>query len=424
MSDRRAFVLNLAAGTAASALASLGAARSAFAESLETLAGRGQERGFRGLAEAYLLAPDVLYLNHASIGTIPRAVHEARVRYLAICETNPHLHMWGEAWQAPKDEVRSKGAALLNCAPEEVAITHNTTEGFNLLAQGLALGPGDEVLFSSLNHSGASNPWQHHGARRGYAVRRFDFPILDIPDMTAQDVVDTYAAQIRPETRVLVFPHVDNIVGLRYPVRALADAARARGVEFIAVDAAQSVGMVAVDVTAMGIDFLATSPHKWLQAPKGLGMFYARRGAQAHLAPMWVSSGQTRSRGTAGIYDDYGTRNLAEVLTLGDAIDFQQALGAEAKEARHRAVWQRIRDAVEASPRLTWHSPREWALSSGLYGIEVNGQPSAGLLDRWGRDHGLVFRAFHTQGLDSMRISPNVQTTDEEITRFLAIIGG
>jgi len=106
----------------------------------------------------YLLSPDVLYLNHASIGTIPRAVHEARVRYLTLCESNPHLYMWGEAWVAPKEAVRSKGAALLNCTPQEIAVTHNTTEGFNLLALGLDLGAGDEVLFSSLNHGGASAP--------------------------------------------------------------------------------------------------------------------------------------------------------------------------------------------------------------------------------------------------------------------------
>lgn len=423
MSDRRSFVRSLTGGAAASAVASLGVARSVFAEALDRTASLHAAQGVGGLRDAYMLAPDVLYLNHASIGTIPRAVHEARIRYLTLCETNPHLYMWGEPWQAPKAEVRGKGAALLGCEPEEVAITHNTTEGFSLLAQGLPLGPGDEVLFSSLNHSGASVGWQHHGARRGYSVRRFPFPILDLPGMSAADVVSTYIAEIRPETRVLVFPHIDNIVGLRYPVRALADAARARGVEFIAVDAAQSVGMIPVDVTAMGVDFLATSPHKWVQAPKGLGMLYARRAAQEQLSPMWISSGQVRHRGTAGIYDDYGTRNLAEVLALGDAIDFQQRLGSAAKEAQHRAVWRRLREAVESSPRLTWHSARDWSLSCALYGIEVNGRSSAELSDRLFREHGLVFRPFHTQGLESMRISPNVNTTDLEIARFLELVG-
>jgi len=423
MSDRRSFVRSLAGGAAASAMASLGAARSLFAEALGGIVPGADAQGFADLHDAYMLGPDVRYLNHASIGTIPRAVHEARVRYLELCETNPHLYMWGEAWQAPKQEVRSKGAALLGCSPDEVAITHNTTEGFSLLAQGLPLGPGDEVLFSSLNHSGASVGWQHHGARRGYAVRRFAFPIFELPGMSAGDVVDTYVAEIRPETRVLVFPHVDNIVGLRHPVRELADAARARGVEFVAVDAAQSVGMFPLDVTAMGVDYLATSPHKWVQAPKGLGMLYVRRAAQEQLSPMWISSGQARNRGTAGIYDDYGTRNLAEVLALGDAIDFQQRLGGAAKETRHRAVWRRLREAVDSSARLTWHSPRDWSLSAALYGIEVNGRSSAELSDRLFREHGLVFRPFHTQGLESMRISPNVNTTDAEITRFLELIG-
>jgi selenocysteine lyase/cysteine desulfurase len=82
-----------------------------------------------------------------------------------------------------------------------------------------------------------------------------------------------------------------------------------------------------------------------------------------------------------------------------------------------------MRDAVEASPRLTWHGPREWSLSCALYGIEVNGQPSADLSDRLFRERGMVFRPFHTQGLDSMRISPNVQTSDAEIATFLEAVG-
>ena len=72
--------------------------------------------------------------------------------------------------------------------PDEVAITHNTTEGFNLLAQGLPLGPGDEVLFSSMNHDGASVCWDHHASKKGYAVRRFDFPVTDVPRLTADDL--------------------------------------------------------------------------------------------------------------------------------------------------------------------------------------------------------------------------------------------
>jgi selenocysteine lyase/cysteine desulfurase len=90
--------------------------------------------------------------------------------------------------------------------------------------------------------------------------------------MTKADVLDAYDRHITPRTRVLVFPHVDNIVGLRHPARELADLAHSKGVEFVAVDAAQTVGMLPVDLQAMGVDVYAASPHKWLQAPKGIGL--------------------------------------------------------------------------------------------------------------------------------------------------------
>lgn len=415
MSDRRSFLKRAAV---AGVLAAIGDVRAAFAESLERVA----HADFQGLSGEYLLGPDVLYLNHASIGTVPRAVHAAHVRYLEICESNPHVHIWGDAWLEPREAVRAKAAALMNCAPEDVALTHNTTEGFNTLAQGLALEPGDEVLFSSLNHGGASAPWQHHAETRGYTVRRFDFPIADVIGLSADDVVRIHMDAVGDATRVLVFPHVDNIIGLRHPVRELVRAARARGVEFVAVDVAQSLGMIDVDVTDSDVDFLAASPHKWVQAPKGSGLLYMKAAHREKVRPMWVTSGQV-PRGTIRVFEDYGTRDSPGLLAFGDALDFQQRLGAAAKVARYRAVWQRMRDAVESSAALRWRSPATWDLSSSLYLIEFTGRRSADVLAAAESSDGIVFRAFRTQGIDGGRISPNVVTTDAQIGRFLEVAG-
>lgn len=390
-------------------------------------------------ATAYSLAPEVTYLNHASIGTIPRAVQEARRRYLDLCETDPWLYMWGPAWQEPREEVRTAAADLLGCDADEVALLHNTTEAFNLLAHGLPLGPGDEVLFSTLNHAGASVPWEHQARRRGFRVRRFDFPVHRVPEMTPEEVVAVYAdaleapaarpgsASSRParaQVRVLVLPHIDNTVGLRHPVREIAAAARARGVRWIAVDGAQSVGMLPVNVAELGVDFYATSPHKWLQAPKGLGLLYLRREVQSDVAPMWVTWGQGREgwEGTARIFEDYGTRNLPEVLALGDAIAFQQRLGGPDKEAHHRRLWEHAQQRVEAQAGLIWRSPSRWDLSAALWAIEVEGQASEALFSRLFRDHGLVFRPFATLGLDTLRLSPNVMNGAEDLDRLFDLL--
>jgi selenocysteine lyase/cysteine desulfurase len=370
------------------------------------------------LGSAYTLDPAITYFNHGSMGTIPRAVQQARAGYLAVCETNPWAYMWGGEWEAPREAVRAQAASFLGVAAEEVAVTHNTTEAFNLLAHGLPLGAADEVLFSSLNHPGASLPFQHMAAERGYTVRRFDFPLERLPELTTEEVVELHASQIREATRVLVLPHVDNLVGLRHPVAEIAAAARDRGVEWVAVDGAQAVGMLPVDVGALGVDVYATSPHKWLQAPKGLGLAWVHRGLIGRLRAMWVTWGQQRWAGTARIYEDYGTRNLPELLALGDALTFQQRLGAEHKEQHYRALWQHCRAAVEETPGLSWLSPTDWSLSASLYAVGVEGLASNELFSRLWPRHGYVLRPFTGDGLNSLRLSLNAINHPAQLDRF------
>jgi selenocysteine lyase/cysteine desulfurase len=423
MTHRRTFLKQLAVIAGAPALAGLRAVDAALAEEVREISRLAPDRAsWQGLRERYLLSPGVTYFNHASIGTIPRAVQEARAAYLDVAETNPWLYMWGGAWEEPRERVRERAAELLGCSPGEVALTHNTTEGFNTLASGLALGPGDEVVFSSLNHPGASVCWFRYAETKGFRVRRFDFPVLDVPGMSAEEVLDVYDRHITSATRVLVFPHVDNIVGLRYPVKELAALAHDRGVEIVAVDGAQAVGMIDVKVAELGVDVYCTSPHKWLQAPKGLGLMYLRREVQERIRPMWVTWGQARWAGTVRVFEDYGTRNLPEVLTLGDAIDFQMALGAQAKETRYRDLWKRFRAAAERSGRVIWRSPTAWPRSASLYALEIRDVDSQTAFDYLYREHGFVFRPFHTQGLNTVRISPNVYNGEDEIARFFDAI--
>lgn len=395
----------------------------AYAAELDTLVFRADDAGsVQSLRDRYMLDEEVLYLNHASIGTLPRAVHEARQRYLTLCESNPWLYMWGDTWEPGRESARAGVAAILGASPEEVALTHNTTEGFNVLAHGLSLGPGDEVLFSSLNHDGASVCWRHMAEVRGFQVRSFSFPVGDVPGLSDDDVVDIHMAEVRDETKVLVFPHVDNMVGLRHPLGSLASEAHRRGIEFVASDGAQSAGMLPLALAETEIDFYAASPHKWIQAPKGLGALYVRSATLDRLRPMWVTWGQQRWRGTVRVFEDYGTRNLPETLALGDAADFQRTLGADEKQRRLQRIWRQMKDRVDAAPSLGWRSPLAWESGASLVAIEVAGRSANELAIELYRDHGVVVRAFQNADLNALRVSPNVLTTDAEIDRFFDLL--
>jgi kynureninase len=154
MSHRRAFLGQLATLAGAASVGSIIEADRLLGASMQrvstTAAGGRPGNGIadsRDFRKEYLLGSGVVYLNHASIGTVPKAVQEAHKTYLDLCEENPWLYMWGSAWEESREAVREKAAAFVGCEPEDLALIHNTTEGFNVLAAGLPLGPGDEVLF-------------------------------------------------------------------------------------------------------------------------------------------------------------------------------------------------------------------------------------------------------------------------------------
>ena len=368
-------------------------------------------------ADDYTIDPAVTYLNHGSIGTMPKRVQDALCGYVRACESNPWLHMWGGAWDAGRDAARAELAALLGVVPDDLAITRNTTEGFNVLARGLPLGKGDEVLFTSLNHAGASLCFEHAAEERGYAVRRVELPLEEAITASADDLVRLHADAVGDRTRVVVLPHVDNMVGIRHPVAAIAAAVRARGVRHVFVDCAQTIGMLPVDVAELGVDACAGSPHKWVQAPKGTGFLWTTPELREVLRPLIVTWGQGRWAGSARVYEDYGTRDLANVLALGEAAAFQRERGVEPATARRAELFAAFRDAIDDVPDVEWFSPKTFERGASLFCLRLPRHDAEDVSRRLFEEHGVVTRGF---GIDGgwLRISPNVELADERIVRF------
>lgn len=416
--SRRAFIKQLSFGAAASPLVLFGAVQKDFTEWLKEI----PASDFTRFKSHYLLAEHITYLNHASIGTIPSVVHQTHEELLKICETNPWQYMWGGKWEDPREETRTKAARFIGAEPEEIALTHNTTELFNMLAMGLPLGKGDEVLFSNLNHDGAGIPFEFHASRKGYKVKKFSIPIDKIEALSAEEITDLHLRQISPKTKLIVLPHIDNMIGLRTPVRAIASEARAIGVEWIALDTAQSMGMVPVQTEDLGVDVIGTSTHKWIQSPKGISISYLSKPVQEVLKPSWVTWGQTRWQGTVRRFEDYGTRNLAEAVTLGHAFDFQANIDMSEREDHLKKLWKKAQQLTDNHPKTTWRSSRDWELSGSLYAIEIKGEKASELAKRLFTRHGFVFRPFDNPGLNTIRLSPNLVNTEAELVKLFELI--
>lgn len=408
----------LQAGAATAGLAALTGRLSEIRESVAADMNAGRMSDGRPSPDLYGLTPGLRYLNHASIGTVPAPIHAAHAQYLSVCETNPWLYIWGGAWEEPREEVRAKAARHLGCPVDSLAITHNTTEAFNLAAQGLALGHGEEVLFPHINHPGASVAWEMAARRGGFRVRRFAFPLEDIASLTASDCLAFYDGAIGPQSRVLVLPDLDNIVGFRQPVAEIAALARSRGIDFIAIDGAQTAGMLPLEVERLGVDLYATSGHKWLQGPKGTGLLYLSDAARERLQPLWATWGQDRWAGGVRIFEDYGTRNFPALLALGDAIDFQHSIDPAVRAAHYEKLRGHAMARADASPALDWYSPRDPELGGSLFAFALRRETADDAFARLGA-RSFVFRPFRPPDPNIVRISPNLTNETEDIDRLI-----
>lgn len=192
-------------------------------------------------------------------------------------------------WAVAKEEVRKKIADLFSVSEEEIALIHNTMEGMNLIARSFDLQPGDEVILADHEHASGTIPWEVWQESKGVKLIRPTLPVLP---KSVDEVVSIYKKAITSRTKVISMCHIVNTNGMILPVKEVSEMAHARGI-LVAVDDAQSAGMLQIDLHDLGCDFYAASSHKWLFSPKGVGILYAKESSQHHLKPLMVARGHT-----------------------------------------------------------------------------------------------------------------------------------
>jgi cysteine desulfurase/selenocysteine lyase len=272
------------------------------------------------------------YLDTAATAQRPAAVTRAVVDFYDRDNANPGRTLHALARRADEDYESSRRtvAGFINAAdPLEIVFTRGTTEGINLVATawgGANLRRGDEILLTVSEHASNMLPWQLAAKRAGATVR-----YLDIDD-EGHLRLDQLDALITPRTKIFSFMHVSNVLGLINPAKELCAIARRSGV-ITAVDAAQSVPHIQVDVQDMGCDFLAFSGHK-MMGPMGTGVLWGRRALLDAMPP--YQAGSNMAHAVSLDSADYspgalkfgaGTPNVSGPVGLAAAMRFIDAIG-------------------------------------------------------------------------------------------------
>jgi isopenicillin-N epimerase len=283
------------------------------------------------MRDAFLLDPDIVFLNHGSYGACPKPVFDAYQRWQLELERNPVAFL-GRRSASLLAEARRQLGDFLGVPSEDLVFLPNATHGVNTVARSLALQPGDEVLATDHEYGACDATWEFVCRQRGASYRRVAVPLPFDAAGWAQRLLDAAT----PRTRVVFTSHITSTTALTFPVQALCAGARRRGLTTL-IDGAHAPGQIALDLAAVGADFYIGNCHKWLCAPKGAAFLHARPERQAELDAGAVSWGYVAgSAGHTG-FDAYtgrtpferrlqwqGTRDLAAFLAVPAAIDFQR----------------------------------------------------------------------------------------------------
>lgn len=288
----------------------------------------------------------LVYLDNAASAQKPRAVIEAMKNAMEHSYANVHrgLHLLSNEATARFEAARKSAATFLNAAsPDEIVFTSGGTDSINLVAYALgasAIGEGDEIILSVMEHHSNIVPWHLLRERKGAILKWVDISVDGEIDF------DAYRAAFSKRTKIVAISAMSNVLGLATPAKELTRVAHENGA-LVLFDGCQAAVHGAVDVREIGCDFFAMTGHK-LYGPTGIGILYGRAEALKRLPPFRgggemidVVTTETVTYNDPPHRFEAGTPPILEAIGLGAALDWMMAKGTNAIAAHEAGLTAR-----------------------------------------------------------------------------------
>lgn len=361
------------------------------------------------------------YLNNASVSLMPQQSIEAVGEFLTEYNSlGPDSAASARLVEEKIGSTRSAVSGLIGCRPDEVVLTQSTTDGINMVANGLRLAGGSNLVIRGMEHEHHSNlyPWLRMGARASVRSLPIDgdgfFAMRDL-----EEAVDS-------DTALVSLSHALYNTGAVLPVGEAGRMLRERGVRF-AVDAAQTVGCMDVDAPGIGCDFMSFNGSKWLCGPMGTGIFYCSRDAAGDLEPVAVGGESAALEGGKLEYKAHpdrfqaGFRNYAGLAGLESSIRYLEGFGIGRIREKNMRLAGLLRDELSRVPGVSLYGPADPAARTSIVPFNVGGREPEYVVQRL-EEQGIVLATREIGEQKIVRASPHFFNTESEIMGTVAAI--
>ncbi len=293
----------------------------------------------------------LVYFDNAATTQKPRRVLDSLLQYYEGYNANIHrgIHTLAEKATGAFEETRTAFRHFLNASSnEEIIFTYGTTDGINLVAQTFGrkfIGPGDEIIISTMEHHSNIVPWQILCQANGCFLK-----VIPVSDEGELDM-EAYANLLSDRTKLVSVVHASNALGTVTPVREMIRMAHDVGAKVL-VDGAQAASHLAPDVQELDADFYVLSLHK-MYGPTGMGVLYGKKELLDSMPPYRGGGEMIREVTFAKTtYNDLpykfeaGTPNIADVVAAKSAIEFIGSLGKDHIAAYEKSLLDYATDAL------------------------------------------------------------------------------
>ena len=322
----------------------------------------------------------LVYLDSGATSQRPMQVLDAERDFLLHSNAAVHrgAHQLAEEATDAYEGARADIARFVGADVDELVFTKNATEALNLVAFALgdqrfgeyAVGPGDEVVISELEHHANLVPWQELCRRTGATLRWYG--------MTDDGRIDLDSLELTDAVKVVALTHQSNVTGAVTDVARVVESARAVGA-LVVLDACQSVPHMAVDFHALGVDFAAFSGHKML-GPTGIGVLYGRRELLQAMPPV-LTGGSMISTVTMEetTYADppqrfeAGVPMVSQAVGLAAAVRYLERVGMETIARHEESLTVAALDALGQIPGIRIVGPTDMVSRGGAVSFVVDG---------------------------------------------------
>ncbi len=367
----------------------------------------------------------IVYFDNACLSLKPKLVIDAMNDYYlkyTACHGRS-IHKFATETTEAYEKARQSIARLLNARANEIIYMRNTTEGINLVAQGLDWKAGDEVLTLDIEHNSNLLPWQRLARERGVVHK------IVKTNSDGSFNMENFSDALSERTKLVSFVHTSNVFATTIPAADIAKKAHKAGALFM-LDAAQSAPHFAIDVKNLDCDFLAFSGHK-LYGPTGTGVLYGKADLLNNLNRLIVG-GETVENSTYTTEEvakppakfEAGLQNYAGAIGLGAAASYLMKLGMKNIEARDQQLIKRLMEAVKLDKLKVMSSltPSDPVVSFNIEGMPAHEvaimlDEVANIFVRSGRH--CVHSWFNANGMhSSVRASLAFYNSESEIELF------